>query len=390
MRSGKSLKGTTIFLGCGFAAKYLHGGGNFSVPLQWMLGLKRLGLDAIWLEWMPTTKNSQEDLRHIQTFVRRLRAFGLDRQYCLLLQDPAQEGHELEKMKCYGLTRKKLLQRLRGPNILLNLSHSIRPPFIHQFERRIYCDIDPGEISYWMSKLEMGQSYHHEFCTIGLNRYGKDCAAPQTSVKWKTFYPLVDTEMYKPQPHPKQPRFTTITQWYWHQGIEINGEYPDLSKRAAFEKYLNLPEHIKDAELELAINLNPDDPEIDRIQKHGWKLATPHRVASSPAKYRKYIASATAEFTACKGVDCLWKTGWLSDRAAAFLASGRPVITEDTGAKKYLPNESGFLWVSNLEEAKDAVQNVLKNWKPLSTQARSCALELFDSAKNLQNILSFS
>ena len=38
----------TIFLGCGFAAKYREGGGNFSVPLQWMLGLRRLKLDAIW------------------------------------------------------------------------------------------------------------------------------------------------------------------------------------------------------------------------------------------------------------------------------------------------------------------------------------------------------
>jgi hypothetical protein len=47
--------GVTIFLGCGFAAKYREGGGNFSVPLQWMLGLRRLKLDAIWLELLPTT-----------------------------------------------------------------------------------------------------------------------------------------------------------------------------------------------------------------------------------------------------------------------------------------------------------------------------------------------
>jgi len=31
----------TIFLVCGFAAKYREGGGNFSVPLQRMLGLRR-------------------------------------------------------------------------------------------------------------------------------------------------------------------------------------------------------------------------------------------------------------------------------------------------------------------------------------------------------------
>src|SRR5437763_9772159 len=33
-----------------------------------------------------------------------------------------------------------------------------------------------------------------------------------------------------------------------------------------------------------------------------------------------YVASASAEFTAIKGVDVAWQTGWLSDRAATFLA----------------------------------------------------------------------
>jgi hypothetical protein len=37
----------TVFLGGGFAAKYLCGGGNFSLPLQWMLvrrsGIRRRG-----------------------------------------------------------------------------------------------------------------------------------------------------------------------------------------------------------------------------------------------------------------------------------------------------------------------------------------------------------
>ncbi len=46
----------TVFLGCGFAAKYRDGGGVFSVPLQWMLGLQRLKLDAVWLELLPCDK----------------------------------------------------------------------------------------------------------------------------------------------------------------------------------------------------------------------------------------------------------------------------------------------------------------------------------------------
>jgi glycosyltransferase involved in cell wall biosynthesis len=99
------------------------------------------------------------------------------------------------------------------------------------------------------------------------------------------------------------------------------------------------------------------------------------------------MAGALGEFTAIKGVDVLWRTGWLSDRAAAFLALGRPVITEDTGAAKYLPHESGFGFVDGIDEAADAVEKVLGNWPYWSKRARECAVEVFDSAKNLRKIL---
>ena len=96
---------------------------------------------------------------------------------------------------------------------------------------------------------------------------------------------------------------------------------------------------------------------------------------------------ALAEFTAIKGVDVAWRTGWISDRAAAFLALGRPVITEDTGAGKYLPAENGFDFVRDVDEAETAVEEVLRDWSRLSKQARNCAVEVFDSAKNLRRIL---
>ena len=100
----------TIFLGCGFAAKYPEGGGNYSVPLQWMLGLRRLGLDAIWLELLPATKDRREDESRIRIFQRRLREHGLENAYCLLYQNPANDGHDLAAMRCVGLSREQLRQ----------------------------------------------------------------------------------------------------------------------------------------------------------------------------------------------------------------------------------------------------------------------------------------
>jgi hypothetical protein len=377
----------TVFLGCGFAAKYREGGGNFSVPLQWMLGLRRLKLDAVWLELLPATDDPHADQARINNFQRQLRTHGLAGCYCLLYQKPAASTHELDAVRCIGMSKRALLDRLAGPNTLLNLSYSIHPPFLLQFERRIFCDLDPSEIFYWMTKMELGQSYHDEFWTIALNVKGSDCQLPKSSLRWKTFCPLADTRLLQNQPRPRLPKFTTIGQWYWSGAVEVAGEFPDLSKRVMFEPYLGLPGRVPETQFELAMNISPDDPERLRLQRLGWHVVDPHRVARTPSAYRRYMASGLAEFTAIKGVDVASQTGWLSDRAAAFLALGRPVITEDTGATRYLPRDSGFRFVRNIDEAETAVKQVLRDWPRLSKQARACAVEVFDSAKNLRKIL---
>jgi hypothetical protein len=171
--------------------------------------------------------------------------------------------------------------------------------------------------------------------------------------------------------------------------VEVAGEFPDLSKRFAFEPYLNLPARVPEARFELAMNIASADPERKRLGQLGWQVVDPHRVAGTLRTYRRYLASALAEFTAIKGVDVAWRTGWVSDRAAAFAAMGRPVITEDTGAQRYLPTESGFCFIRSGAAAEDAVREVLHNWSHLSKQARACSLEVFDSVKNLRRILAF-
>ena len=352
-----------------------------------MLGLQRLKLDAIWLEVLPATDDPDADQAKIINFQRQLRIHGLSGRYCLLYQKPPATEHQLETMRCIGMSKRILLDRLAGPNALLNLSYSIHPPFLLQFERRIFCDLDPSEIFYWMTKMELGQSHHDEFWTIGLNANGSDCRLPKSSLRWKTFYPLADTRLLQSQPLPSAAKFTTIGQWYWSGAVEVAGEFPDLSKRVRFEPYLGLPGRMPRAQFELAMNIGLDDPERERLQQLGWHVVDPHRVARTPAAYRRYIARALAEFTAIKGVDVAWRTGWVSDRAAAFLALGRPVITEDTGATRYLPRENGFRFIRNVDEAEMAVKDVLRDWPRLSRQARACAVEVFDSKKNLRRIL---
>jgi hypothetical protein len=87
-------------------------------------------------------------------------------------------------------------------------------------------------------------------------------------------------------------------------------------------------------------------------------------------------------------VDVAWRSGWLSDRAATFLAMGRPVVTEDTGAARHLPECSGFFFVHNVDSAAESAGEVISHWNRLSATARATAAELFDGPKNLRKILT--
>src|SRR5437660_12832198 len=165
-----------------------------------MLGLHRLKLDAIWLELLPATDDPRADQARIKNVQRQLRTHGLAGRYCLLYQKPAASTHELDAVRCIGMSKQLLLNRLAGPNTLLNLSYSIHPPFLLQFERRIFCDLDPSEIFYWMTKMEIGHSHHDEFWTIGLNVYGSDCQLTKWSLRWKTYYTLANTKLTRPRP----------------------------------------------------------------------------------------------------------------------------------------------------------------------------------------------
>jgi hypothetical protein len=269
----------------------------------------------------------------------------------------------------------------------LNLSYSIKPPLGNLFGRRLLCSLDPTEVLFWMDQMEMGQSSHDEFWSVGLCMDRIDARLPEPIVPWKSYFPLVDTELLVPQPRPPgKPLFTTIGQWYWDGNITIGGEWRDYSKQAAFAPYMELPKRVTEAVFELAMNLNADDPERVRLRSLGWKVAVPHALTRTPAAYYRYLAGATAEFTAVK-LEALMGSGWLSDRAAAFLALGRPVVTEPTGAERFLPEESGMLFVRNLEEASEATRRVLSDWDRLSLAARSTACDLFDSVVNLRRLL---
>ncbi|KAF5407464.1 MAG: hypothetical protein Udaeo2_24410 [Candidatus Udaeobacter sp.] len=84
------------------------------------------------------------DQARIDNFQRQLRMDWPADIVCSIRN--RQRARMSSTMRCIGMSKQALLDRLAGPNTLLNLSYSIHPPFLLQFGRRIFCDLDPSEI----------------------------------------------------------------------------------------------------------------------------------------------------------------------------------------------------------------------------------------------------
>jgi hypothetical protein len=73
---------TKVIVGSGFAAQSPHAGGVFSVVLQYLLGLRRLGCEVCWLELL--WPEGGDDRPLIRRFMRQLADYGLERDCCLI------------------------------------------------------------------------------------------------------------------------------------------------------------------------------------------------------------------------------------------------------------------------------------------------------------------
>ena len=56
------------------------------------------------------------------------------------------------------------------------------------------------------------------------------------------------------------------------------------------------------------------------------------------------------------------RSGWFSDRSACYLASGRPVLAQDTGLEGLLPTGEGLLTFSTLDEAVAGVEEIVADY----------------------------
>jgi hypothetical protein len=78
----------------------------------------------------------------------------------------------------------------------------------------------------------------------------------------------------------------------------------------------------------------------------------------------------------------------VSDRSVCYLATGRPVLAQDTGFSEKLPTGRGLLRFGNMEEAVAGVEEIHRNYPVHMRAARDLAEEYFSSEKQLPILLA--
>jgi hypothetical protein len=107
-----------------------------------------------------------------------------------------------------------------------------------------------------------------------------------------------------------------------------------------------------------------------------------------PWIYQRFIARCKAEFTVAKHGYVATGSGWFSDRSAEYLASGRPVVTQETGFTRWLPTGRGVFEYRSPEEALTAIERVAREYDRHCRAAREIAVEYFDARRVLASLLA--
>jgi hypothetical protein len=372
-----------IVLGNASIASYPEGGGHWSWFLQHPLGLRSLGHDVFWLELLRSTGDRDRDLALVHNFFERIGRYGLADDCALMLAGDL-EVQDIARAELFGRNLVQVRDLIASADLLWNLSCAIREPLLSRFHRTVLLDVDPGHLQVSALQWNLGIERHDVLLTVGTKINDADCGIPRLGLTWHTYLPFVYLPMWEcaADPGPAAP-FTSITQWTWEE-LHHQGRVLSVSKRAAYLPYANLP-HMAGRLLQLAVNLGVEDPARDRerLMAGGWKLADPHAVVSTPEAYRDYIRRSRGEILCPKPIYRELRTGWFSDRSVCYLASGRPVVAEETGFSERIPTGRGLLTFKDPAGAAESIRAIDADYAAHSRAARETACEMFDARRCL-------
>jgi len=360
-------------------------GGYHSWILQWLMGFKRLGHDVWFVEksgWSQscidpaTWKGSDDCTAGVAAWHAVLSRFGLGERWCFV--DAAGTYH--------GASRAEIEAVFRSADLFVNHMPDCEWAEESQWAgHRAFIDGEPGMTQVRIiTQAELGRpmmaydSYH----SVGLNVGTAASTVPTVNRMWQPIVDPVVLDLFDVVAPPPDAPLTTVMSWKAHPDFEYDGVTYG-SKYLEFPKIEDLPSRTT-VPLELAVSgLMP----IPELKAAGWRVRDSVEATRTFDLWRRYIAHSRGELTICKNYFVAMNTGFFSDRSAAYLASGRPVIMQDTGFSAHLPVGEGLFAFRTGDEAVAAVEAVRSDFGRHSRAAREIARQYLDAGKVLSALL---
>jgi hypothetical protein len=370
----------------GSVAQRPGNGGHTWVFLQYLLGFRKLGWDVLFLDRlepeMCTDSHGRpaavEDSLNVAYLDRVFRAFGLGDRYAVF-----HEGGTV------GLTRAQVLEEFERAALVMNVNGFFEDEeVLSRAPLRVFFDIDPGFAHMWRA-LGLHDAFggHDTYVTVGESVGQPECTIPTGGLDWITTpQPIVLDEW--PASPTRGRAFTSVGSWRGPFGpIEFEGVTYGLRVHE-FRKFAELPRRVSEP-FEIALDIDDADAsDVELLRSGGWSLSDPGEVAADPWSYRSYVQGSSAELMVAKNIYVESRSGWFSDRSICYLASGRPVLAQETGFSRHHPVGEGLLAFSTLEEAVDGVERIAREYEQHSRAARRLAEERFESGRVLGGLLA--
>lgn len=299
---------------------------------------------------------------------------------------------DVERNFKYGPGANRFETLLSDSDLLVSFAPVNRIP-IESFQGRpsIFIDADP---IYLQLKLAKGDEAlaaivgaHQFHFTFGENIGKTNGNLPTGGYRWHPTRQPVAIELWR-NAGPPGLVYSTVGKWdTTDRDMEYNGETFTWRKRTEWCRFLDLPE--KTAQnFELAMDVENVPGDFELLHAHGWRVVDPIGISANPWRYRNYLRSSRGEFTVAKDMNVRLRSGWFSDRAACYLAAGRPAVEQDTGFGNMLPLGSGLHAVNNLSEAAEAVHLIEDDYHRASAHASEVARDYFAADRVLGSLLN--
>jgi hypothetical protein len=363
----------TVIVSGMIAATPWQGGAAWAV-LQYLLGLRRLGCSVYFMEPIDRPEEMTSDVpRYCEQVMGR---FGFEDRWALI---PPRGTDPI------GMGWAQIGSAAREAELLLNVAGMLSDAdVLDQIPVRAYLDLDPVFTQLWHASegVDMRLDGHTHFVTVAdaIGRPGS--TVPSCGRDWLPTLPPVVLEEWPVATHLERHAITTVGHWrsygsIHHQGVQYGQKVHSL------RPLIDLPSRTS-GRFALALAIHPDETEdLAALRENGWTLFDPAAVAATPDDYRRFVQGSWAEFGLTKAGYVVSDSGWFSDRSACYLASGRPVIGQDTGFGRRLPTGAGLFAISTAEDAAAAIEELHRDYERHRAAARELAATHLDSDRIL-------